>query len=139
MSETFNDKIAEKLAELRAQRNAFAIKLQKELETAGFAVEVKLAEGMWGDGHLKIRHKTCKAWENIVTFDYVRQGWNRHLPVGVRAVYNMNSDGWRRKGKRFTKLDAALVNKMVEIAKLQLDGTVQAERSHAQFAADEVM
>jgi hypothetical protein len=139
MSETFENDVAAKLAELRVQRNDFVARLQKELETAGFTVEVKLNEGIWGDGHLKIRHKTCKAWENNIVFDYVRRGYNHRTPCGLKATYNASAGGWKTKSNRFTKLDGALVLKLVALARLKLDGTIKAEQQQAQFDADDVM
>ncbi len=133
MKET-TPEIAAKHVELRAYRDAFVAKLTTALQAAGFTVTGTMPTGDWADGSLTIAnpklHKTASLYAKFTVKGHSRIYHNH--PTKVELKWGRDTGWAHSKGVRYFKLDDALVKKLVDDAKAQIENVLQYERSSAQ-------
>jgi len=122
--------IIAKHAALISARDAFALKLTAALTTAGLSVKATMPTEQWATGVLAITSDKAKEMEHYARFEILGQSrWNRGIPEKLRLTYATDGRFYRGQKTRYTKLDDALIAKLVELA---TDGVKSAIR----WAAD---
>lgn len=122
----------EKKAELTQQRSTYLAKLETALKKAGFAVTQATVGGRaWPDARLHIKVEAHPDFENCIILETMRSAYRYryNIPTGLRLTYRP-SDGWvKRGGRRFTRLDDALVARLVKFVERSLDDHINIRRA----------
>jgi len=120
--------IIAKHAALISARDAFATKLAAALTVAGLTVKSTMPTEQWSTGTLAITSDKTKELEHYARLEILRGSRWSSTPDKVRLTYAQDGRFTRGQKTHYTKLDDALIVKIVELA-------VQGVADQIRFAA----
>lgn len=132
MNSNLDTTIQQAHIEFRARRDAFATKLQAALQSTGWTVASVMPTADWMTGQLTVTKPEVHAnFKMYYQFEIKGSSWHRGTPSKLTLKVGQEM-GYRSRAARYTKLDDALILRLVADIDTTLAGVMEYEKRQAE-------